>query len=610
MVEIAPAEGRVQNFRRFTFYLTIVAVFLSAIPTIIGLIGLPPSKLYLGVQYAADDHMVYAAWMRQAMEGHLLFDNRFTQLAQPGLTFHLYFLLLGFLAKIVTIPVATNLARLFFTYLFVQLLAKLVAKLDVCLYASKLAMVLGVFGGGFGYLGWAAFGRTSDSGPFHTLLQGRLATDVWQPEAFTFPSMLTNGLFMVSLCLILGIILCLIGAKDSWKSAGWGALQMAILMNIHSYDALIVAMVFATYGLLLLANRQLGWKWLIRAIVIGAGAIPPAIYYLYVISQDPVFAARAETPTFSPTFRQMFVGLLPLLILFCFKVGSSEFNVKRKIGLGVWLLGLISLIVLSGGANPDTAFLTLPTWIGFAGLFILAAYLLSTTDLIENLFLSWGMIGLILPYFPEPYQRKLAMGLSIPWGILAAIGFAKVATKQERNLRNLVTALVILAASGSSLFWLQREILYIRNDVSSTTVQPIYYPQDVRKIIEKLNEIPGRKVVVAMPGVPLPAEGDFAFTSPYLPDLNPVLSGMAGVYTVAGHWSETPNYQDMRGLVTAFFIGDMSDEERQELAADLEIDYIIKPNAEVYDQIPLKELGSFTELIYSGRQFNLYRVLE
>src|SRR5665213_3528558 len=99
MHELTASERRA-NERKFVWRLALVAVFLAVAPAILAVLTAPAGSSYVGYQYNTDDHMVYAAWMRQAMDGHFFFDNRFTTQAQPGLTVHVYFFLLGLIAKL------------------------------------------------------------------------------------------------------------------------------------------------------------------------------------------------------------------------------------------------------------------------------------------------------------------------------------------------------------------------------------------------------------------------------------------------------------------------------------------------------------------------------
>ncbi|HLO99742.1 MAG TPA: hypothetical protein VK171_14205, partial [Fimbriimonas sp.] len=240
-------EQQLRIFRQFTRWFAIAICLLISLPTLYGVVIKPAHTLYFGLQYNIDDHMVYGAWMRQAMEGSLLFENRFATEPQPGLTLHLYFLMLGWVAKLTGIPVAMYLARIAFTFLSIALLGRLVEQVTQSVFSRKIALSMSVLGGGLGFMVWHTFG-VAFSKPGPEFLQGallsRLPTDIWQPEGFFLPSALTNGLFMVSLALVLGVMLAVLKAKESPKSLIPGAVCFGVLMNIHSYDVLLIALVF------------------------------------------------------------------------------------------------------------------------------------------------------------------------------------------------------------------------------------------------------------------------------------------------------------------------------------------------------------------------------
>jgi arabinosyltransferase C len=104
-------EQQLKIFRGFTKWFALAITILVALPTLYCFLIRPDGSLYLGLQYNLDDHMVYAGWMKQAMEGHITFENRFTTDPQPGLTLHLYYLGLGWVAKLAGIPLTMTLAR-------------------------------------------------------------------------------------------------------------------------------------------------------------------------------------------------------------------------------------------------------------------------------------------------------------------------------------------------------------------------------------------------------------------------------------------------------------------------------------------------------------------
>lgn len=605
---------RVSQIQRFAGLLALVAALLAALPCLVGWMSAPTGSLYFGIQTNLDDHMVYAAWMRQAMDGRFFLDNRFAVDAQPGLTVHLYFWALGLLANVLTIPVAMAVARLGLTYLFVRVFGKFLVTLKVGVFAAKYMLLMACFGGGLGFVVWEKFGQEIvNRPPALTQVFGPHAPiDVWQPEAFVFPSMLTNGLFMVSLCLILTLFRCLLTCRDSWSPVLPGAVAAALLMNIHSYDVLLVALVMVAFGATQIAQRTFTVAWLGRASVIAAGAVPPALWFLKVLSEDPVFQARAATPTFSPDVRQVLFGIFPA---FCLAIVAIVKGEKRSKFAPLALAVLVALLLVLSESYRQDAFMMGPAVWGvvFAGVLGTVA-LASSKDTAWNFAWSWALAGVVGLYFPALFQRKLAMGLMVPWAMLAAFGLLAVLKSRERSTRNLVATLTLFLFGASSLLWFQREIVFIRTDVGRTAVHSVFFSQDVRRIIDTLGQAPGRKVVIAMPGVWNPT-GPADFGTPQVVDLNAVLSGIAGVYTYAGHWSETPDYNRRRSQSLALFLAGTRPEVRSAILDAVRPDYVVAPNPQAFptvtlggETVSLADLRPLGEAVYSGNQFLLIKV--
>ncbi|MDH4388792.1 MAG: hypothetical protein QE269_08705 [Fimbriimonas sp.] len=548
------AEQQLTLFRAYTKWMALLLSVLILVPTLLGF-ALKPAGLYLGIQYNFDDHLVYAGWMRQAMEGRFLFENRFTTDPQPGLTLHLYFLVLGWIAKVVGIPVAMHAARVGFTYLSVILLGRLLEAVSNDNFQRKIALALAIFGGGLGFAVWHNFGVAivkPVGGPLAGWMLSRLPTDVWQPEGYFFYSALTNSLFMVSLCLILGTFLNVLQAKSSKAAILRGALCFGVLMNIHSYDVLLVSLVMLGVPVALFKSETLSKQWVLRALMIALGALPFALWFVYVLKNDPVFQARAATLTYSPNFRQLIFGFIPLIFFGFFALGKA--NKNQQAGLVALALLIVGLFTYS--ANPeflkDGYFLT-PVTFGICFVGILAIIFLQRQNQAAfAIILCWALVGLIAPYFPALFQRKLTMMLGIPWGILAGMGIANLIAQRERGQRNLLSSLVILICSATGIQWVQREITLARNNVSNTTVHAVTQPPEVAKMIEVLAPLGRDAIIASLPGSPAPAMDEAGngivdiYNTPAIPDLNPVLVGLAGSKAYAGHWSETPAYGERR----------------------------------------------------------------
>ena len=602
------------DWAKFARWVALALVLYSLAPYLWALFVKPEGMVYLGYQTNLDDHMVYAAWMRQAQNFHFLFDNRFTTDRQPGLTVHLFFFVLGVISKILGIAKSTTLARIGFSFLFVMLLARLVELVHLNPTARKLALVVATFGAGFGAAAWQAFGNAYDPAnhPLGALTSGRLPIDVWQPEVFVFSSALTNALFMFSLCVSMVLFLSVLASRESWKPVIPGALGMLVMMNVHSYDILVTVGVLVSLLAGAVATKRLTAIWAIRATVIGLGAVPSALWFMVVLSNDPVFQSRAQTHTTSPSFQQIVIGLLPLLVGTGAYLWSKEWKAKQSKALGLGAMGLLTalLYAMSAGKNPDRFFLTMPVFLVCYAVAATATYLCAREeDDAGNLVLGWAFTGLVLPFVPFMFQRKLEMGLVIPWAVLCGGGIAYGLSKLDPKLKRPVAAAAVLVLCSASLLWFLRDIQYIQNNVSSTTMHSVFYGKDVAAILDELNKVPGRKVVAAPPGIPNKLEGGgFNFAQPLMPDLNPVLSGMTGSYTYAGHWSETPQYGARRQQLGRLFLRLKDPIDKGGLVKELGLTYLVVPNPAAFPQIPYDDLTWLGETVYRGEQFSLLKL--
>lgn len=597
---------------RFCVILGLVCVFLAALPHLIALGIQPPGKAYLGEVFNTDDHLVYMGWMRQAMEGNFLFENRFTTDPQPKLTIHLYFLVLGNLARIFGIIGTFTLARLGLTYLFVHLLGQIFRRTDLNLFVCKLAITLICFGGGLGFLAWQMFGRlivTPQGKVFAPIFGGHLPTDVWQPEIFVFPSMLTNSLFMASLCLMLWIVLEVLKARESSKGVWRGALAFLLLMNIHSYDVLTLAFVLLGMLVAMFGAKKVEPKWVGRVALMSIGALPSAAWFWHVLQSDAVFQARAATPTFTVGFRPFLGGLLPAILLCVWAIASdAQKRIRSTVSaLGFFLLLLVSWI--AAGGTGDYFVLTTITWAVFFISALAICFGAGRKEPIWNLMLAWLMCGLAAPYFPVLFQRKMAAGLIIPVATLAAIGIACIMQRFERHQRNSVTFVFLIMICTSSVLWIQREAKLIAGDVSTTTMHPAFLSKDALAMINIVqrdtNSVP---VIAAIPGVPTPLGPD-SFGSPIIPDLNPVFVGLGGARAIAGHWSETPDYSERRAEMAEELFAPTSTPSRQQAyVAKYKVTYVVGLNPEAYPNANLASINNLGEMVYKGNQFLLIRV--
>src|SRR5581483_1231685 len=183
----------------------------TCLPYLLCWYATPPLAVYPGILYNADDHGVYFAWMRQACEGHFFFRNLFTSEPQVGRYVHLYFWLLGTLARLTgaSLAVAYHAGRVVMGVVVIVVVYRLACFFTADRFTRRAIFWTTALSAGLGWLFWQP-----------SVMQSQ-PVDCWQPEAFTFESLYTNGLFAVSLALMLGIVVGLLSAQQSgrWRYA-------------------------------------------------------------------------------------------------------------------------------------------------------------------------------------------------------------------------------------------------------------------------------------------------------------------------------------------------------------------------------------------------------
>ncbi len=605
-----------RSFRRFALGLGSFVAVLILLPLVLQLTAASGSGTWaLGYPYNTDDHMVYAAWIRQAAEGRFLFENRFTLDPQPGLTFNFFFLVLGWLSLLLGTLGATVLAQIGLAFAVSLLAADLIARVFEDALTRRIALALALFGAGLGVLQFRHFGVAlgeGDTGPFAGVLNGALPADVWQPEAFVFSSLFTNALFGWALALILVVIRSVALVREDKRQIVPGFVAMLLLANTHSYDALLVGMVMVAIVTAGFASKSMTKEWFGRGGVIALGVALPGAWLAYVLKADPVFAARAATPTYTENFRSLLFGVLPLALLALiglFPAPDDPDRPRKLGGLGAYALLVMGLFTLAGGAAGDAFFLSPGAFVVVLALAVASAALVADGRPVRDALVAWAFVGLVAPYFPALFQRKLAMGLSLPWAILAAAGVMVLLKPVPATTRRLAMALPLLILCATSARWIARMLDSISTNVANTTVHPVLFPPETRDMVAELRKEGRAATFLAPPGIPTRAQGVDRFGSPLLADLNPVLVGMAGARGYAAHWSETPDYNARRGEVSSAYFGrNASAENLAAFARSKDIGYVVVPK--VPDQLaaPLAGMERYGERLVDGERFALYRL--
>ncbi|MBI3910641.1 MAG: hypothetical protein HY320_06880 [Armatimonadetes bacterium] len=454
-----------------------------------------------GLLYNFDDHAVYFAWMRQAHDGAFFFRNLFTNAPQTGLYSHLYFWLLGLLARLtgLSLPMVYHLGRLVSGLVALLLVYRLAAFLTDRPAYRRLMWLTVATSAGFG---WLVMGDKVD---LHQ------PVDTWQPEAFTFLSLYTNGLFTVSMALMLAVVVGLLRAEERRQAryaiaAGLAGLALA---DIHTYDVITLGAVWGAYLVArAVRDRGLPRAALGYAALAGGIALPAIAWMLYFFAREGVFRQRVQVPTPTPGFHLYLAGY----------------------GL-LWILALLGILwsrKRSGREGSDPA----PGAPSFSN----AALLL----------VVWLAVGSAVPYIPVAFQRKLVQGLHFPLALWAGLGLGLLLDRRRapankpcagRESARALAALCLAVMALTSVRFMARDVIAAtEQNLSSTGVHPVYWPAEELRVMRWMsNHLPRDAVIWCLPvsGALIPA--------------------VAGRTVYAGHWGETPDFPEkMREAIAAF----------------------------------------------------------
>ena len=408
------------------------ACFLLAtlLPYLYGWAVTPSGFHYSGLLTNADEHNVYLSWMEQARRGALLFLDKFTTEPQPAAFLHLFFLPLGWVARVTGLPnvVIYHAARLVAGLLLLLAVYLLAAHFSGERRARRAAVLFAALGSG---VGWLVYPQ------LHSI---ELGPGLFMPEAITFLSLLLNPLFCVSVFLLILAFLCLLISfqRRSWRFALAAGAAGLLLGNVHSYDMIpLVAVVTVFLAVLWVGEQRLPWLEIKLTALALAVMSPSVLYQLLLYRMNPIFRARADTPTLSSQLSPH-----PLL--------------SYLLGFG------------------------LPLLLALGGAFVL---LQQKPRARRSFLLVWLVVGFALVWAPLAFQRKLAEGVHIPICLLAAIGSASLCGRRRGSGLALVG--LVLLCSPSSFYFVVTRTAKLGREVD---FPPLYLHQDHLKAFRWLRE--------------------------------------------------------------------------------------------------------------------------
>jgi hypothetical protein len=468
-------------------------IAVATLPYIIVYLATPADLFYTGFLSNPEDGHSYLAKMRQGMRGDWLFHLPYTPEPHQGEFLFTYYLALGHLSRWLSIPpiLIFHLARIVNGFLLLLVLYYAVACCFQDRSQRRFAFTITALGSGFGWLA--------------TLL-GHMTADMWVPEGYIFYSLFANPHFPLAIALILLLVF--------WSVTPWGTRRpswrrliallpaAALLGLVQPFCLLSVGVVLVLYALILwVEKRLLPWREVASLATIGTAGLPFVLNAYLATIRNPAFAAwsaQNQTPSPPPWDMAASYGIVLILAL----VGLRFALWRRRDS--DWLLG------------------------------------------------SWAVSTALLLYAPFSLQRRLVMGLIVPLGLLATMGWC-VLTQRRRLRQSTVwafaglTHLLLIAITLVGALAHSGPLFMTRDEHAALSWLATHAPQDA--------------LVLSAPQTGL-----------YIP-------AWAGQRVLYGHRFETSDAERRRAEVERFFQANASPHlgsaPGEDLQASLQPDYVL-----------------------------------
>jgi len=250
----------------------------------------------IGILYNLPDSLSYASWAAQARLGHLTFSDLFTTEPHSSALFNLYFLLIGFLSRILGIDPLTvmQFSSLLLGPLSVFAVLSIARQLKFDTASQVLSIVFVFLGAGLSglFILLDAYGLPS----LH------YGSDAYYLDLFPLPNLAFYPYHAVTFVLLALIVL--VSIKVLTAEGGPGPGRRALLLGalflivgfIRPYEAVTLALVFnltALFGTVTGRGVPLG-KTLKVCAIVDVLAFPPVAYAAFVATR-PVWRSFAET---------------------------------------------------------------------------------------------------------------------------------------------------------------------------------------------------------------------------------------------------------------------------------------------------------------------------
>jgi hypothetical protein len=488
-------EGTVERREwRWVAGMTLLLLFVSSVPYLVAWAAAPEGARFTGLLVNPLDGHSYIAKMRQGLEGSWRFRLVFTSEPQAGAHLFLLHLGLGHLARWTGLPLIAvyHGGRVLAGGLLLVMVYRFAAWVVEDQRQRRLA--------------WWSVSVFSGWGWLVAPLTGRLTADLWVPEAFVFYSILDTLHFPLAVALMVVILMALArpGRKPGWREALIAAVASVGLGVVQPFGVIPVYAALALWrAACTLRDRRVDWRTVGWTAAAGLAAMAYPLYGVASIQADPVLRGwNAQNQTPSPPVWD-------------------------------WLLsfGLLTALALPGmvrmARRRSDSGLLLMAWVVAAGV---------------------GM------YAPMALQRRLALGLVVPVGLLAAVGWWEVVRPRiPVRWRGAATAALIGFSSLTHLFLMAMLVL------AALGGEPLFYLGDGEwQAFQWLHRNADRDAVVLC-----------------APETGMFVPAWAGQRVVYGHPFETVDAVQREAEVTAFWTGEMDAAAREMFLRENRVWYVL-----------------------------------
>lgn len=347
----------------FPVALAIVIVVVGSFPYLYGYAIEKPGTQFMGlVGRGVPGGNSYFMFAKQAQEGYHLFENRCTPEPLPRVYFNPEWWLFGNMARWTGLSLVAvfHLTRVFAVF---SLLLSLYFLLSLCLttlFQRRLALLLIVFGSGFGWTLWSAqmaYGHLLF--PFLVKMAGAHAAMVPLPRPA--PERLLRDLngvsvlgylvnkphFMYALAFAVLNYAFLVLADKSRQLRHYflSGLCAAIHLIIRPYALVEIALVYLLFPIFSsLRERRVEKTRLKGFLITGGMLVPPVLYYLYLAYTQCLGMGGWKRPTGYMFEHFMWYGV-PFVLMFFYFVGLGHFRRVRPAHLVVLLWVTVAFLI-------------------------------------------------------------------------------------------------------------------------------------------------------------------------------------------------------------------------------------------------------------------------